>query len=113
MAVVSNKKGDCLRREVQVMGWHSYFFAVVGAGDAARDKPFADPLHHALSHHDTLLPGPGIWFVGDSFVDKECAENAQCTSIMIQDNIQDGFPLFHSCSSLLSYLKQMFETKDL
>jgi phosphoglycolate phosphatase len=37
--VVSNKDGAILRREVAHMGWDSAFGAVVGAGDAAADKP--------------------------------------------------------------------------
>ena len=38
MAVVSNKEGDRLRHAVQLMQWNPYFFAIVGSGDAPRDK---------------------------------------------------------------------------
>jgi phosphoglycolate phosphatase len=44
MGVVSNKKAQFLRQEIEGFGWGGYFKAVVGAGDAPRDKPAADPL---------------------------------------------------------------------
>ena len=39
LAVVSNKKGDYLRKEAAHLGWDRYFGRIVGAFDAARDKP--------------------------------------------------------------------------
>ena len=43
--VVSNKAGSFLRAEVAHLGWAGHFGAVIGAGDAAADKPDpgADP----------------------------------------------------------------------
>ena len=79
--VVSNKKGPNLRLEVEHMGWGKYFDNVVGADDAARDKPHVDPVHMAfeVSH---LKPDMNVWFVGDSEIDIECAMNTGCTAIL-------------------------------
>ena len=41
LGVVSNKTGGLLRREVEALGWSALFGGVVGAGDAALDKPDA------------------------------------------------------------------------
>ncbi len=47
--VVSNKTGRFLRAEVAHLGWAAHFGAVIGAGDAAADKPDPAPIHLALS----------------------------------------------------------------
>ncbi len=79
--VVSNKKGPTLRLEVEHMGWNPLFDTVIGADDAARDKPYGDPVH--LAFKDThFTPAPHVWFVGDSDVDLECALNTGCTAIL-------------------------------
>src|SRR5438094_64278 len=49
LGVVSNKTGPLLRREVERLGWSRFFGSVVGAGDAAADKPSCEPVHLALS----------------------------------------------------------------
>ena len=41
LCVVSNKTGRYLRLEAAHLGWSGYFGQLVGAGDAARDKPAA------------------------------------------------------------------------
>lgn len=82
--VVSNKRGDLVRTEAAALGWSGYFGRIVGAGDAAADKP-------ALAAVDTALEGsaaqrgPSIWFVGDSAIDMECARNADCTAVLLDD----------------------------
>ena len=53
-AVVSNKKGPTLRKEVEHLGWSHYFDSLVGSDDAPRDKPFADPVHLAFEATKTL-----------------------------------------------------------
>lgn len=80
-AVVSNKKGDTLREEVTHLGWNDYFDALVGSGDAARDKPHADPVTLAL-RGAPVIAGPEVWFVGDSEIDLECADITGCTAIL-------------------------------
>jgi phosphoglycolate phosphatase len=79
--VVSNKKGHNLRQEVTHLGWDKYFDKVVGADDAARDKPFRDPVEMAFAG-SSHKPGKHVWFIGDSDIDLECAKNTGCTAIL-------------------------------
>lgn len=82
MAVVSNKTGGFLRTEAEALGWTRHFHALVGAGDAPRDKPAADPVHLALAGTG-IAAGPEVWMVGDSWVDVGCARAAGCQPILI------------------------------
>lgn len=79
-AVVSNKKGDTLRKEAQALNWLPYFHAFIGAQDASHDKPHPAHAHKALERY-TLPYGDDIWFIGDSNVDMEIAEKACFTPI--------------------------------
>lgn len=79
--VVSNKKGPNLRQEVEYLGWNVLFDKIIGADDAARDKPHPDPVHMALEQSG-IAPAPEVWFVGDSEIDLECAMNTGCTAIL-------------------------------
>jgi phosphoglycolate phosphatase len=86
LGVVSNKAGGYLRKEAAHLGWDRYFKAVVGAGDATRDKPDLAAVQHALEamdvapDHDPAL----IWFVGDSNVDMQVAHAAGCLPVLIR-----------------------------
>jgi phosphoglycolate phosphatase len=82
LAVVSNKTGYLLRREAERLGWSPRFGALVGAGDAVRDKPAADPVHLALQHSG-LTAGGDVWFVGDAPIDTACARAAGCTAVIV------------------------------
>ena len=82
LALVSNKKSDFLRREVAHLGWEDRFGAIVGAGDAAKDKPDPAPIYLALKELQ-LEPGAAIWMVGDTDVDIRAGNAAGCTSILI------------------------------
>lgn len=81
LALVSNKKGPTLRKEVKHLGWGSYFSKIVGSGDAAYDKPHPDPLYMALEGSG-IEPGKDVWFVGDSNVDLEIAKNTGCVPVL-------------------------------
>ncbi len=80
LGVVSNKTGKYLRAEANHLGWTSLFGRLVGAQDATRDKPAADPVHLALSDSG-ITAGPDVWFVGDAPIDVECGRNAGCSTI--------------------------------
>jgi len=80
LAVVSNKKGVNLRKEVAHIGWEKYFDKVVGADDTPRDKPAPDMVIAALSGSG-IAPGPDVWLVGDSAIDMECAHASGCIPI--------------------------------
>jgi phosphoglycolate phosphatase len=87
-AVVSNKAGDFLRAEVHHLGWGDKFETVVGAGDAAADKPDAAPLLLALK--GMRPPGPDVWYIGDTAIDMQAARAACCTAVLLGDAEHDG-----------------------
>ncbi len=82
--VVSNKQAVTLRQEVPQLGWEKYFNVWIGAGDAAKDKPFAEPALLALKDSG-VKPGPDVWFVGDTAADLGCAQNAGLSAILYGD----------------------------
>lgn len=84
LAVVSNKKGSYLREEASRLGWEGFFGRIVGAFDAPRDKPAADPVLLALSDSG-ITAGEDVWFVGDADIDLQCAVNAGCTPILLRE----------------------------
>lgn len=106
--VVSNKQGRYLRKEADHLNWTPYFHKLIGAGDAARDKPAPDPAILALDGQPSGI-GPAVYFVGDSGVDMEIAHAAGMTPILIHPNPDlsgefrdcppvrhfDGLPAFH------------------
>ena len=83
LGVVSNKNGDVLRQEAVHLGWQDYFGRIVGAFDAPRDKPAADPVHLALAGSG-IACGPEVWFAGDTDVDLECAVAAGCIPVLVR-----------------------------
>lgn len=82
LGVVSNKNGAVLRREAEHLGWTGHFGRIVGAADAARDKPSGDPVLMALERSG-FSAGPDVWFVGDAGVDMECAHATGCLPVLI------------------------------
>lgn len=85
LGIVSNKNGDLLRAECRHLGWSDYFVNVIGAEDALKDKPAADPLFLCLEGTD-IKPSLDTWYVGDAPTDLECAKNAGVTGILIKDS---------------------------
>lgn len=83
LAVVSNKRGHLLRDEAQQAGLAPYFARIVGAGDAAFDKPNAAVVAMALDGSG-IEAGRDVWFVGDSHTDMLCAVNAGCTGLLLE-----------------------------
>ncbi|CAA6603272.1 HAD-superfamily hydrolase [Rhodospirillaceae bacterium LM-1] len=83
MGVVSNKTGAYLREESDHLGWNGYFHRLVGATDAARDKPAPDPVRMVLEGSG-IEAGRNVWFIGDAPVDMECAANTGCTPILLR-----------------------------
>ena len=83
MGVVSNKRGDLLREDVARAGFTGYFGAIVGAGDAAADKPDPAPVALALNGSG-ITPARDVWFVGDSHTDMICAHRTGCSGILIE-----------------------------
>ena len=83
LGVVSNKTGHLLRREAEKLGWDKHFGQIIGATDAARDKPAKDPVVMALGGSG-FETGPDVWFAGDARIDMECALNAGCTPVLVR-----------------------------
>lgn len=83
--VVSNKKGVYIKKEAGHLGWGDAFCAVVGAGEAANDKPSTAPLTYAIEAAGLSEIAPqDIWFVGDTHIDLECAQGFGCVSLFVE-----------------------------
>ncbi|MCL2473471.1 MAG: HAD family hydrolase [Alphaproteobacteria bacterium] len=108
--VVSNKSGGHLREEAEVLNWKEFFEAIVGAGDAHKDKPNKAHPELALTMAG-LEHAKNIWFVGDAEVDVACAKSIGCVSVIIgreEDAKRFGTDLrFQDCMKLLECLKGM------
>jgi phosphoglycolate phosphatase len=111
LGVVSNKTGAILRREADHLGWTRHFRRLVGAGDAALDKPHAAPVLLAL---DGSGIGVGdVWYVGDTALDMECAANAGCVGVLLgaralEEESFARFPPalhFRACEALCRYAR--------
>lgn len=108
LAVVSNKDGAILRREATHLGWQPLFHRLVGAQDAARDKPAVEPVTMALDGSGIVL-GPEVWLVGDTDTDMICAHNAGCLPVLLraeppgEDEFEAAAPALHveSCRALV------------
>ena len=87
--VVSNKQGRFLRTEARALGWAAQLGALVGAGDAARDKPHGDPIVLALAAA-RIPPTADVWYVGDTGVDLAAARAAGVTAVLVGDAAHDG-----------------------
>lgn len=88
VAIVSNKTGKYLRKEVEYLGWDNYFDKVVGANDAENDKPHPDPVHLALNGSG-IEPSEEVLFIGDSSTDVLCALNVGVTPVIFDEHIFD------------------------
>ena len=111
-AVVSNKTGPVLRREAAHLGWTGHFTRLVGAGDAAADKPNAAPMHMALDGSG-IAAGGEVWYIGDTAIDMECAAISGCVGVLVGDfDSSDGgftrFPpalKFANCDALARHIR--------
>jgi phosphoglycolate phosphatase len=112
--VVSNKQGLILRQESTHLGWDSLFGGLVGASDAERDKPAAEPVLMALAASG-IAPGPDVWFVGDTDVDLSCAHAAGCFRVLLRAEPPEegeftGYPPqlhFPDCQTLSKYVVRL------
>lgn len=111
VAVVSNKMGDNLRKELAHLGWGRWIVRAVGAKDAERDKPAPDPIYLALDGTG-IAPGENVWMVGDSPSDLKCAHAAGCLPVLFGglelsgEGLRDFPPRLHArdCHELAALL---------
>lgn len=87
LGIVSNKRGEYLRREVHHLGWGDYFDVIIGAGDAAKDKPNPEPILLAIEKlsqqaMEPVLPSD-VLYVGDTDTDMEAAQLSGCIPVFI------------------------------
>ncbi len=111
--VVSNKAGAFLRREVIHLGWSGFFGPVIGAGDAAADKPDPAPIHLALAQLGQPADA-SVWYIGDTALDMQAARAAGVTPVLIGNAEHDGgveraapdlhFSSAHALGARLRYL---------
>ena len=114
LSIVSNKRGDYLRKEAKQLGWHRHFSAMIGALDADRDKPDPAPVLMALEPGDHK-PGTNVWFVGDADIDLTCAANTGCVPVLVRPEapgygeFAEHPPVhyFVNCQSLCNFLQTM------
>ncbi len=83
LAVVSNKRGDLLRREADHLGWSRYFAALVGANDAPEDKP-ARPAFDLALGDSGIAPASDVWYVGDTDIDLLFAKEVGCVGVLVR-----------------------------
>lgn len=114
LAVVSNKRGSFLRKEADMLEWTPLFGALVGATDCEADKPHPAPVLKSLAPAG-LVPGPDVWFVGDSPIDSQCGIVSGCAPVVMrQDPIRPGEfdsypPLCHlsCCAAIVALVDEL------
>jgi len=118
LCVVSNKTGRYLRLEASYLGWSGYFCRLIGAGDAARDKPAPEPIALALKGSG-VAPCSNVWMVGDSGVDMEIAYATGLKPVVVRREPApkgefDEFPpsaQFSGCIEFIAFVENfMVET---
>lgn len=90
LGIVSNKHGHILRKEVEHLGWDSYFGTILGSGDVAEDKPAPDMALKALQELGVEPCPQRTWLIGDSPADWQCAEAAGCKPIPMGDEYPES-----------------------
>jgi phosphoglycolate phosphatase len=114
LGVVSNKTGRILRLEADKLGWTPHFGRLVGATDAAADKPEVAPVEMALEPSG-VARGAAVWFVGDTGIDMECAYNSGCVPVLVHPADPDEPDLarwpparhFRNLGALSSYVRDL------
>ena len=111
-ALVSNKASERLNKEVtHKFAWNEYFSSIVGSGDASEDKPSAAPALLALQN-SSLQDYTNVWFIGDSIVDLETAQNLGCKAVLFGNaKILKKIPIYLSIkdhNELLNILGKIY-----
>ena len=83
LGVVTNKRRAQVEKEHVYTGLNDYLPIVVTSGEANEDKPSADPVFLAIEKCGLDIKKDDIWYVGDTGIDLQCAQNAGCKSVFI------------------------------
>lgn len=86
LVVVSAKRGELLRQEARQLGLDHFFSRMVGAGDAARDKPAREAVEAALAGSG-IAADSDVWMIGDSLTDIATARNAGIRIALIETKL--------------------------
>lgn len=81
--VVTNKHPKFVTAEIEHFGWADRFVSLVGAKEAAKDKPSPDPLFLALERAELGITPQDVLFVGDTSADLSCAKLAGAPCVFI------------------------------
>jgi phosphoglycolate phosphatase len=109
MGIISNKKAEFLKLEIETFGWQGYFKSVMGAGDAGEDKPSAAPLIKSagILKRNSM---ENIWYMGDTDVDLQCAKNAGCASVfLMHDSLSEKWEKLYKPFLIFKNLPEMTE----
>lgn len=88
--VVTNMRPEGINRKLEEFGWVSYFDSVVGAGEAAQNKPAPDPIFLALERMGYDGDMGRVWFIGDTVTDLQAARSAGCPRLFISHGKADS-----------------------
>jgi len=114
MAVVTNKKGPLVAREIDNHGWGHHFVCTVGAGEAEDDKPSPAPLFLAIEKSELDIKPHEILFVGDTDNDVLCAHAAGAKIGFIEEDLSkhavakehNALLMFRNCHEFADFVLQ-------
>lgn len=114
MGVVSNKKPEFVNAEIDHLNWRSFFRCVVGASEAADDKPSSAPLLLGVERAALQIDPSTLWYVGDTIMDMRAANAAGAVSVFITNggpvpkDVQAQNPkiIMQNCREFADYLLQ-------
>lgn len=86
MGIISNKRGDILRKEIKHLKLDDYFYNIIGSCDLEKDKPCPSVVENSLLNTG-IDKGKNVWSIGDSVVDITCANKAGCFAVLIHNTI--------------------------
>lgn len=121
LGILSNKRGDILRREVDHLGWARFFHTVHGPDDVGHvGKPHPQGLLETM--RGMQVPGAvqaQVWYVGDTENDLRTAQAAGVVPVYIENDpmsdpteIQNLKPAysFADCVECLDYLRGLVDS---
>ena len=114
MAVVTNKKGPLVAKEINNHGWDNHFIVTVGAGEAEEDKPSPAPLYLALEKSGLDIEPHEVLFVGDTENDVLCAHHAGAKIAFIEEDLEkqaiaqehNALLMFRNCDEFADFVLQ-------
>jgi phosphoglycolate phosphatase len=109
IGVVTNMRPEGINRKISDFGWGHYFDCVVGADEAARNKPAPDPIFLALERLEYKGETERVWFVGDTITDMDAAKAAGCPRLYVfhgkvESLISNQYNLIYQINDYVDFL---------